>query len=220
MRAPLGAVYRTTPATSWRWMRLDLIIRLVPLTVAPVLVAWLSGTPLSAFGLTLSHPLRDLLVAVPLALAGFLVATAFAEYLARRNRRWFVPNGSDLLVQSVYYIGLNAPIEEWFFRGFLQGGLVRWWHAPALAVLAATAAFGSYHLLDRWGWRPVAGATVAGLGLGLIYLWQPQPPSLLAPILVHAAITCGFLSLGPYLVFRWRLRTRRVGQAVAEPVRE
>jgi len=201
-------------------MRLDLIIRLVPLTLAPLVFAWLTGTPLSTLGLALRHPLRDLLIGIPLALGGFLVATAFAEYLARRNRRWFVPDERDLLVQSVYYIGLNAPIEEWFFRGFLQGSLVRWWHVPAVAVLAATAIFGGYHLLDRWGWRPVVGATFAGLVLGVIYLWQPQPASLLAPILVHAAITCGFLSLGPYLVFRWRLTTRRVGQAVAEPVRE
>ena len=68
----------------------------------------------------------------------------------------------------------------------------------------ATAIFGAYYFLDRWGWRPVAGATAAGLALGLIYLWQPSPASLLAPVLVHAAITCGFLSLGPYLIYRWR----------------
>src|SRR2546430_16254622 len=73
-----------------------------------------------------------------------------------------------------------------------------------LGLLIATAIFGAYHFLDRWGWRPVAGATAAGLALGLIYLWQPSPASLLAPVLVHAAITCGFLSLGPYLVYLWR----------------
>jgi len=113
-----------------------------------------------------------------------------------------------VLVQSAYYLMLNAHIEEWFFRGFLQGSLARWWNAPLLALLAATAVFGAYHFLDRWGWRPVAGATAAGLTLGLIYLWQPSPPSLVAPVLVHAAITCGFLSLGPYLVYRWRLFVR------------
>ena len=49
----------------------------------------------------------------------------------------------------------------------------------------------------------MVGAAAAGLALGLVYLWQPAPPSLLAPVLVHAAITCGFLSLGPYLIYRW-----------------
>ncbi|TMG30820.1 MAG: CPBP family intramembrane metalloprotease [Chloroflexi bacterium] len=176
-----AGVYRTTIAASWRWMRLDLLLRLLPLALAPLLVAWLTRTPLDAFGLSVAHPLRDLLVAAPLGLAGFAVATAFAEYLARRSRR-------------------------------CQGGLLRWWNAPVLAVLVSTAVFGGYHFLDRWGWRPVIGATAAGLALGLIYLWQPSPASLLSPVLVHAAITCGFLSVGPFLLFQWR-RARRGREA-------
>jgi membrane protease YdiL (CAAX protease family) len=207
------AVVRTTVATSWSWMRLDLVLRLLPLTVVPLVFSRLSGTPLRNLGLGTAHPLRDLLLTVPLGVAGFAVAAGFAVYLSRRSGRWFVPTEPDLLVQSAYYLVLNAPVEEWFFRGFLQGSLVRWWHAPALGVLVATAIFGAYHFLDRWGWRPVAGATAAGLGLGLIYLWQPSPPSLVTPVLVHAAITCGFLSLGPYLIYRWRL----LGRAAALP---
>jgi membrane protease YdiL (CAAX protease family) len=188
-------------------MRLDLLLRLVPLTLVPLLFSWLTRTPLGNFGLALTHPVRDLLLAIPLGVAAFAIAAAFAAYLSRRSGRWFVPTRPDLLVQSAYYLFLNAPVEEWFFRGFLQGGLARWWNAPVLALLATTAVFGGYHFLDRWGWRPVAGATAAGLALGLIYLWQPAPASLLAPVLVHAAITCGFLSLGPYLIYRWRAPT-------------
>jgi membrane protease YdiL (CAAX protease family) len=185
-------------------MRLDLFVRLLPLMLAPLVVSWITNTPLTDFGLTLAHPLRDLLVAIPLGLAGFVVAAAFAAYLANRSRRLFVPDARDLTAQCAYYIVLNAPIEEWFFRGFLQGGLTRWLGTPALALLIATAVFGGYHFLDRWGWRPVVGATVAGFALGLVYLWQPAPASLLAPTIMHAAITCGFLGLGPYLLFRWR----------------
>jgi membrane protease YdiL (CAAX protease family) len=184
-------------------MRLDLLFRLVPLAIVPLIFSRLSGTPLRDLGLTVTHPLRDLLLALPLAAIGFAIAAGFAVYLSRRSGRWFVPTEPDLLLQSAYYLALNAPVEEWFFRGFLQGSLAHWLSAaPALAVLVATALFGAYHFLDRWGWRPVAGATAAGLALGLIYLWQPSPPSLLAPVLVHAAITCGFLSLGPYLIYR------------------
>src|SRR5438552_478995 len=187
-------------------MRLDLIVRLVPLTIVPLVFSWLTGTPLTTFGLVATHALRDLLVAIPLGLAAFAVAASFAAYLARRNGRWFVPTKPDLLIQSAYYLVLNAPIEEWFFRGFLQGSLSRWWNASAIAVIVATAIVGAYHFLDRWGWRPIVGATAAGLGLGLVDLWQPSPPSLLAPTLVHAAITCGFLSLGPFVLYRWRRR--------------
>ena len=191
-------------------MRLDLFIRLIPLTAVPILFSLLTGTPLGRFGLSLAHPGRDLLLALPLAVAGFIVAAAFAEFLARRHRRWFVPGRTDLLVQAGYYVLLNAPVEEWFFRGFMQGGLTLWLKQPAFAVLATTALFGGYHLLDRWGWQPVLGATAAGLALGLIYLWQPEPPSLLAPVIVHAAITCGFLGVGPFVIFRWRLAARRI----------
>ena len=204
MQAGEGKVTRTTVASSWKWMRLDLVLRLLPLTIVPFAFSWLSGTPLRSLGLAITHPLRDFLIAIPAGMAGFAIAAGFHFYLSRRSGRWFVPTKPDLLVQSGYYLVLNAPIEEWFFRGFLQGSLARWWNVPLLALLVATAIFGAYHFLDRWGWRPVAGATAAGLALGLIYLWQPSPASLLAPVLVHAAITCGFLSLGPYVV--WRLR--------------
>lgn len=206
-------------ADSWRWMRLDLAIRLIPLTAAPLLFSALTRTSLSTFGLSFAHLGRDLAIGVPLALVGFVVAAAFAEYLARRNRRWFIPDSRDLALQTAYYVLLNAPVEEWFFRGFLQGGLNAWLKAPVLAVGVATAVFGGYHFLDRWGWRPVVGATVAGLALGLIYVWQPAPASLLAPTIVHAGITCGFLGLGPFLLFRWRLATHRVRLA-PEPVRQ
>lgn len=211
-------VYRTTVQDSWRWMRLDLLVRLVPLTIAPLVFIWLSSMPLASVGLSLAHWGRDLLISIPLAVAGFATAAAFAEYLARRNARWFVPDGRDLAFQCLYYVALNAPVEEWFFRGFLQGGLGRWWNSPGTALLVTSAVFGAYHFLDRWGWRPVVGATVAGLGLGLIYLWQPQPPSLLAPTLVHAAITCGFLGLGPYAVFRWRVANGKL--ALSEAMRQ
>src|SRR5258708_37542501 len=162
-----GRVTRTTVASSWSWMRLDLLLRLVPLTLVPLVFSWLSGTPLRNLGLVITDPLRDLLVAIPVGVAAFAIAAAFSAYLSRRSGRWFVPTEPDLLLQSAYYLALNAPIEEWFFRGFLQGSLARWWNAPLLAVLAATAVFGAYHFLDRWGWRPVAGATAAGLTPGL-----------------------------------------------------
>jgi membrane protease YdiL (CAAX protease family) len=202
-------------------MRLDLAIRLIPLSIAPLLVALLAGTGLGTFGLSFAHPGRELLLAVPAAVLGFIIAAGFSEYLSRRNHRWFVPDERDLWLQIGYYILLNGPIEEWFFRGFLQGGLTAWLKVPALAILLATALFGGYHFLDRWGWRPVLGATAAGLALGLIYLWQPSPPSLLAPVIVHGAITCGFLGLGPYAVFRWRVARRtRPSPQEAETMRQ
>jgi uncharacterized protein len=212
-----GSLYRTNPATSWGWIKWDVPARLVPLAAAPVMFLWLSRTPASWLGLSFDHTARDLLLAIPFGAAAFAIAAGFNEYLSRRIRRWFVPDEADLLLQTGYYVVLNAPVEEWFFRGFLQGSLIRWWDAPALGFLAATLIFGAYHFLGRWGWRQVAGATVAGFALGLTYLWQPAPPSLLLPTIVHAAITCGFLSLGPYLIFAFRKSRGRIQPHVEAP---
>lgn len=204
-----GTVYRTTIRDSWRWMWWDIPVRLVPLAAIPVLYLWVTRTSPAALGLTGSHLLRDLALAIPCATAGFAIAAAFSDYLSRRAGRWFVPHRADLLLQTFYYVVPNAFVEELFFRGFMQGMLMRWWPIPGLALASTTLVFGAYHLLGRWGWRPVAGATVAGFALGLLYLWQPSPPSLLLPVVVHAGITAGFLGLGPSLLFTWRRRERR-----------
>ena len=212
-----GSVYRTTVADSWRWMWWDIPARLLPLALIPIAFLSASRTPAQALGLVEGHLIRDLALGLPLGFLGFAVATAFGDYLSRRAGRWFVPNRTDLLLQTAYYVLPNAAIEEWFFRGFLQGTLVRWWHAPELGLAAATLVFGAYHVLGRWGWRPVLGATVAGAALGTIYLWQPQPPSLLLPVIVHACITAGFLSIGPYVLFAWRRARGRIRPQVELP---
>jgi membrane protease YdiL (CAAX protease family) len=212
-----GNLYRTTPADSWRWIKWDVPGRLLPLALAPVIFLWVSRTPAEALGLSFAHVGRDLLLAIPISLGAFGVATAFNDYLARRARQWFVPDGPDLLVQTGYYVVLNAAIEEWFFRGFLQGSLIRWWHAPAAGLLVATLIYGAYHFLGRWAWRPVAGTTLAGLALAVIYLWQPAPASLLLPTIAHAAFTCGFLSLGPYVLFIYRRSRGRIQPHVEAP---
>src|SRR5438445_169477 len=195
----------------------DIPARLLPLTLVPVAFLFVTRTPPQALGLSEHHLVRDLALALPLGLAGFAVAAAFADYLSRRARRWFVPDPADLLLQTAYYVLPNAAIEEWFFRGFLQGTLVRWWQLPWLGFAVATAVFGAYHLLGRWGWRPVAGASVAGFALGLIYLWQPSPSSLLLPVIVHACVTAGFLSVGPYLIFQWRRARGQIRPQVELP---
>src|SRR6202011_310743 len=69
LKLPKGRpVYRTTIDGSWGWMKWDLPLRLVPLLAAPGVFAWVSQTPLSDLGVNLSHPLRDLLLAIPLGL--------------------------------------------------------------------------------------------------------------------------------------------------------
>src|SRR5260370_5186487 len=108
-----GRVTRPTVASSWSWMRRDLLLRLVPLTLVPLVFSWLSGTPLRNLGLVITDPLRDLLVAIPVGVAAFSIAAAFAVYLSRRSGPWLVPAQPDLLLPSAYFLALHAPHEDW-----------------------------------------------------------------------------------------------------------
>src|SRR5207245_10267188 len=87
----LSQVYRTTLADSWRWMRLGLLVRLLPLTIGPLVFSWLTATPLAIVCLTLVHSTHDLVVALPLAVAVFVIVAVFAGYLARSLASWLVP---------------------------------------------------------------------------------------------------------------------------------
>ncbi len=196
----------TQPQDSWKWVRVDVPARLAPLLAAPLLFLWLGRTP-SALGLLAPHPLRDLARGILFGLIGFGIAAVYAEWLQRQSAARVVPNAADLGLQTAYYVLLNAPIEELFFRGLLQNGLALWWQAPVGAFVVATAIFTAYHLLGRWSWEATLGAGVSGVALGLLFLVQ-DPPSLLLPVTVHAFITPGFLSLGPWLW--WRLGLKRI----------
>ncbi len=207
---PELTILTTRPRDSLRWIRWDLPLRMFPLLAVPLGFLWL-GRPPAAMGLVAPHAPRDVLLGIALGGPAFAVGAAFNEWLQRRAPYRVVPDLADLWVQTAYYVVLNAPIEELFFRGLLQNGLALWWRAPAAAFVVATAIFTLYHRLGRWSWEATAGAGVAGVALGLLFLLQ-DPPSLVLPVIVHAFITCGFLGPGPWLW--WRLGFRHLAAPV------
>jgi membrane protease YdiL (CAAX protease family) len=98
---------------------------------------------------------------------------------------------------------LNAPIEEVFFRGLIQGGLTALTVAP-LGLVVGTAAYVLYHRLG-WSWPDTLATALLGIPVGLAFWLLPSPPSLLGVTLAHIGATCGFLGPGPYLLHRLRL---------------
>lgn len=109
-------------------------------------------------------------------------------------------SGREALFQSVYFI-LNAPIEEAFFRGLLQGSVGARMGAPA-GLLAGTVPYILYHRLAGWAWPQVAATSLAAVPLAVAYRALPGRPSLLGITLAHIGATCGFLGPGSWVLRR------------------
>lgn len=184
-------------------MRPDLLVRLLPFTLAFGIAYWLSrGGPW--LGLAAGNLLVQVEFALVAAPVMFLAAAAVQFWLTLRRRALSVPAGpSDAIFQAAFY-AVNGPIEEAFFRGLVQGGLTVLWGAP-VAFALATAAYVLYHRLGRWAWEDTLATALVGVPLGLAYWLLPGPPSLLGISIAHIAATCGFLGPGPYLLRKLRL---------------
>jgi membrane protease YdiL (CAAX protease family) len=187
----------TRTEDSLAWMRPDLLSRLVPFTVAAALV-WAVWQP-RWLGLGPGRLDVQLALGVPGAVAFFAAACLLQVALTPRRGSLKVPaSRADLSLQIGYYV-LNAPIEEAFFRGLLQGGLTVLL-GPAAGILTGTAAYVLYHRLGGWAWIDVLATALVGVPAALAFWLLPGPPSLLGVTLIHAGATCGFLGPGPWLL--------------------
>src|SRR5262249_39418020 len=137
--------------------------------------------------------------------------------LTRRRGSLLVPaSASDVALQTSYYL-INAAIEEAFFRGLVQGGLMAL-AGPAAGIAVGTSLYVLYHRLGGWSWMDVLATSLVGLPMGLAYWLLPGPPSLVGVALAHAGATCGFLGPGPWLLQRLGLfRTPAAGHAPPSP---
>ena len=188
---------------SWAWMKPDIVLRLLPFTLA-FTVAYLVSGRAPRLGFEPGHLTAQLVFAAVAAPLMFAAAVAVQLWLTRRRGVLLVPAGAeDAWFQAGFY-AVNGPIEEGFFRGLVQGGLTFVWGAP-LAFLCATAAYVLYHRLGRWTWSDTFATALVGVPLGLAFWLLPGPPSLLGVSLAHIAATCGFLGPGPFLLKKMRL---------------
>jgi len=184
-------------------MRSDLIVRLLPFTVAYAVI-YITSKRSAWLGLETGNLTAQLVFAAVAAPVMFGAAAAVQLWLTRRRGALSVPAGPDDAAFQAGFYALNGPIEEAFFRGIVQGGLTALWAAPAgFAIGAATYVL--YHRLGRWTWADTLATALVGLPLGLAYWLLPGPPSLLGVSIAHIAATCGFLGPGPYVLRRMHL---------------
>lgn len=196
-------VARSTVADTWRWLWPDVLMRIIPLGAIPFLYIVILHLPLSFLGLTPHNwPLQ-----LALGLGVGLAMTAFAIlYRMTVVGPWFRwPTPGDHALQGFFYLFINGPVEELFFRGFLLAAVAQWTGWVGWGWLVSTAVYTLYHRLGKWNWRSVGGVGLAGLVFSFLYLLQPTPRSLLAVVIVHGFTTWGFLSLGDEVMYRrWK----------------
>lgn len=196
-------ITRSTVATTWRWLWPDVLIRILPLTAIPLIYIAILHLPLTFLGLTAHNwPLQlGLGLSIGLGMAAF--ATTYRILIVGPWFRW--PTVSDHLLQGFFYLFINGPVEEFFFRGFLLAVVTQWTGWVGWGWLVSTAAYTLYHRLGKWNWRSVAGVGLAGIVFSTLYIIQPKPWSLLLVVIVHGFTTWGFLSLGDEVMYRrWK----------------
>ena len=196
-------VARSTVATTWRWLWPDTLMRVLPMAAVPFIYVAILHLPLSFLGLTLGNwPLQLLLgLLIGVGMAGF--ATAYRILVVGPWFRW--PTLSDHILQGFFYLFINGPVEELFFRGLLLSAVAQWTGWVGWGWLVSTAVYTLYHRLGKWNWRSVAGVGLAGILFSTLYVVQPKPWSLLLVVIVHGFTTWGFLSLGDEVMYRrWK----------------
>lgn len=198
-------VARSTVADSWRWLWPDVLMRIVPLGCIPFLYIAFLHLPPSFLGLTLRDWPQQALLGLLVGLVMTAGAVLYRMFVVGSWFRW--PTLSDHALQGFYYLFINGPVEELFFRGFLLAAVTQWSGWIGWGWLVSTASYTLYHRLGKWSWRSVGGVGLAGLVFSILYLAQPEPRSLLAVVIVHSLTTWGFLSLGDEVMYRvWKRR--------------
>lgn len=204
----------STARETWPGLRDLTLHMLAPFGLAALIYAQFFGGGLKGVGLTRAHLRRDLALgaAVGVPLAG--AAVAFKRWAAPGYRAHTL---ADHALQSGFFMAVNAPVEELFWRGMLQKltiqGAERIIGPGARATAAGwaltTLGFGAFHTIGgAWPWRSVIGATAGGGVFGLVYLLQPQPRSIVPSIIVHGLAGSAFFNLGD-AYFQWSARRAR-----------
>src|SRR6266480_6664095 len=79
-------VVRSTVAKTWRWMRPDFFMRIVPMAIAPFLYIAIFRPPLSSLGLTAGNVLQQILIGL---FVGSMMAAFAATYRMYPVGPWF-----------------------------------------------------------------------------------------------------------------------------------
>jgi membrane protease YdiL (CAAX protease family) len=203
-----STIPRSLPRDTWRWVWQDTLIRLVPFwLVAGIAAHFMGGWASVGLQAAPQGWLAALALGVPSGLGMLVLAVIWRGRIAPRYR---LPTHADQALQTFFYLVMNAPTEELFWRGALQTlairGLLALGLAHALGMIGGVAGvsviFGAYHRLGNYPWRFNIAAMLAGAVFGTLFAVLPGP-SIVVPTIVHGLTTAGYLSWGD-VALHWR----------------
>jgi membrane protease YdiL (CAAX protease family) len=201
-------IQRSLPRDTWGWIWPDVLIRLAPFWVISLIAAhFMGGTAAIGLRAPIGGWFPALLAGIALGLALMACAVYWRSRIAPRYR---LPTHADQALQTFFYLIMNAPTEELFWRGVVQTLAIRallgvgvpHTFGVILGVAAISALFGAYHRLGGYPWRFNIAAMLAGAVFGTLYVVLPGP-SIVVPTIVHGLMTAGYLSWGD-AVLHWR----------------
>jgi membrane protease YdiL (CAAX protease family) len=198
-------VARSTVKDTWRWLWPDFLLRILPLSAIPLIYIAILHLPPVFLGLTLHNWPQQLIIGLPVGVGMTIFAALYRMLIVGP---WFRrPTLSDHTLQGFFYLFINGPVEEFFFRGFVLTVIAQWTGWIGWGWLVSTVTYTLYHRLGKWNWRSVGGVGLAGIVFSTVYLLQPMPRSLLAVVIIHGLTTWGFLSLGDEIMYQvWKRR--------------
>lgn len=204
---PGGEGGRTAPAVSlrtgrsvWRWIRIDVPARVLPLIAIPLIWAVGWGGGVEAVGLKADVPGWWWFVLVGMAI---LVALVSVWFVVKQGGAGSRATAGALALELPFFVVLNPVTEELFFRGLAQRQLEEIiGFVPALLLVSVV--FGFHHALAGFRLPFLILATVGGLLFGSV---MAVYDSVLPAIGLHIAADIGIFVAGPWWAER---RARRV----------
>lgn len=194
------AVSIRTARSVWRWFRIDVPARVLPLIAIPLVWAVGWGGGVGSVGLKADFPGWWWIAFGLLAVAVALVSTWF---VVRQGGAGSRATPGALALELPFFLVLNPVAEELFFRGLAQRqieGAIGF--VPALLLVSVV--FGFHHALAGFRLPFLILATVGGLLFGTV---MAVYDSVLPAIGLHVAADIGIFVAGPWWVER---RARRI----------
>lgn len=181
--------YQRDVRSVFRWMRWDIPLRVMPMTIIPIGLVMLSFQSADDLGLVIVNHNSWWLITAVLIVPVF--STAFLFSLRYISGYGF--SKGALALELPFYLILNPIAEEVFFRGLLLH-LLNDYFGIGVSVAIVSVIFGFHHWIAGFSMKFLLLATIGGLVFGVVAMLSG---SILPAIILHSVADLGLFVFGP-----------------------